>query len=115
MKEMTSRERFQRMFQHKEADRVPIIDGPWGSTIERWQREEMPKETNYGRKLVLHGGINAVLWDHPDLIKAEMERVVPVLKENGGYMFSSDHSIPSSVGLEDFRQIVALAKKLGSY
>ncbi|MBE0698905.1 MAG: hypothetical protein IH586_18465, partial [Anaerolineaceae bacterium] len=45
----------------------------------------------------------------------EMERVVPVMKENGGYIFSSDHSVPSSVSLEDFRNIVALARKLGSY
>ena len=35
MKEMTSHERFSRMFAHKEADRVPIIDSPWGATIER--------------------------------------------------------------------------------
>jgi len=69
----------------------------------------------YGKELVLHGGINAVLWDHPDQIRAEMERVVPVLKEQGGYIFSSDHSVPSSVSLEDFRQIVALAKALGAY
>ena len=72
------------------------------------------KET-YGHDLVLHGGINAVLWDHPDQIRAEMERVVPAMKQNGGYIFSSDHSVPSSVSLEDFRQIISLAKKLGSY
>jgi uroporphyrinogen decarboxylase len=69
----------------------------------------------YGRDLVLHGGINAVLWDHPDQITAEMERVVPIMKQDGGYIFSSDHSVPSSVSLEDFRGIVALAKQLGSY
>jgi len=69
----------------------------------------------YGDRLVLHGGINAVLWDHPDKIKAEMEKIVPVLKKNGGYIFSSDHSVPSSVSLEDFRGIIRLAKKLGSY
>lgn len=69
----------------------------------------------YGDRLVLHGGINAVLWDDPEAIRAEMERVVPILKEKGGYIFSSDHSVPSSVGLEDFRQIVELAKELGSY
>jgi uroporphyrinogen decarboxylase len=70
---------------------------------------------DYGRDLVLHGGINAVLWDQPAAIQAEMERVIPVLKENGGYIFSSDHSVPSSVSLEDFRRIVELAKRLGSY
>jgi len=69
----------------------------------------------FGDRLVLHGGINAVLWDRPAEIRAEMERVLPVVKENGGYIFSSDHSVPSSVSLEDFRGIVELAKRLGSY
>ncbi len=69
----------------------------------------------YGDRLALHGGINAVLWDDIDSIEAEMRRVVPVLKENGGYIFSSDHSVPSSVSLENFRRIVDLAKQLGSY
>lgn len=69
----------------------------------------------FGKELVFHGGINAVLWDQPEAIQEEMERVIPVMKENGGYIFSSDHSVPSSVSLEDFRRIVGLAKKLGSY
>jgi uroporphyrinogen decarboxylase len=69
----------------------------------------------YGDRLLLHGGINAVLWDKPDQIEAEMRRVIPALKEHGGYIFSSDHSVPSSVSLEDFRRIVNLAKELGRY
>lgn len=69
----------------------------------------------YGDRLVFKGGINAVLWDKPDEIKAEMEKVVPAMKESGGYIFSSDHSIPDSVSFQDFTQIVALAKELGSY
>ena len=69
----------------------------------------------YGKDLVLHGGINAVLWDQPDQIRQEMERVVPALKESGGYIFSSDHSVPSSVSLNDFRNIVDVAKRLGAY
>ena len=69
----------------------------------------------FGDRLVLHGGINAMLWDDLDAIEAEMRRVVPVMKENGGYIFSSDHSVPSSVSLENFRRITQLAKELGSY
>jgi len=74
---------------------------------------ELKKE--FGEKLVLHGGINAVLWDDVEAISAEMERVIPTLKEHGGYIFSSDHSVPDSVSLENFRRITDLAKKLGSY
>ncbi len=69
----------------------------------------------FGNDLVLHGGVNAVLWDEPEKIKAEMERVIPILKKNGGYVFSSDHSVPSSVSFEDFKHIIELAKKLGTY
>lgn len=69
----------------------------------------------YGDRLAFHGGINAVLWDKPEKITEEMRRVIPKMKEGGGYVFSSDHSVPSSVSLEDFRHIVDLARELGSY
>jgi uroporphyrinogen decarboxylase len=69
----------------------------------------------YGDKLLLHGGVNAVYWDDLEKIEAEMRQVIPVVKQNGGYLFSSDHSVPSSVSLENFRTIVNLAKELGSY
>jgi uroporphyrinogen decarboxylase len=69
----------------------------------------------YGAKLVLHGGLNAMLWDDINKIEAEMRRLLPILKQNGGYIFQEDHSIPDSVGLEDYRKIVRLAKELGRY
>ena len=69
----------------------------------------------YGDKLVLHGGINAVNWSKPDAILAEIEEKVPVLKENGGYIFGSDHSIPNDVPLENMKLIIEAAKKAGSY
>lgn len=69
----------------------------------------------YGSRLVLHGGINAVLWDDKEAIIDEISHVIPVLKENGGYIFSSDHSIPNSVPLENFTEIVAAVKRYGAY
>lgn len=69
----------------------------------------------YGDKLTLRGGINAVLWDHPDQIIAEIDAKVPVLKENGGFIFSSDHSIPNSVSLENMKTIIEEVKRVGSY
>jgi len=47
MTPMTSRERFARMFEHREADRVPIIDSPWGPTLSRWHREGMPEDVSF--------------------------------------------------------------------
>ena len=69
----------------------------------------------YGDKLLFHGGVNAVLWDDLDAIEAEMKNVVPAMKEHGGYIFASDHSVPESVSLENFRRITDLAKSLGAY
>lgn len=70
---------------------------------------------HYGDSLVLHGGINIQLWQNLDEVIAEMERLIPELKKNGGYIFASDHSIPPSVSLKDFSVIIEKAKKLGSY
>ncbi len=39
MVEMTTHERVSRMYQHREADRVPIYEEPWVSTLDRWRRE----------------------------------------------------------------------------
>ena len=77
--------------------------------------EPVTLKEKYGDKLTLHGGINAVLWDNKDAIIAEIDRVIPVLKENGGYIFASDHSIPNSVSLENFRAIIDEVKRVGSY
>ncbi len=41
---MTSRERVQLALQHKEADRIPIHDGPWGTTVTRWRKEGLPED-----------------------------------------------------------------------
>jgi len=69
----------------------------------------------WGDQLVLHGGINAVLWDNPEALEEEIKNILPKLKEEGGYIFATDHSVPDSVSLEDFRRIIELAKKVGSY
>lgn len=69
----------------------------------------------YGNDLVLHGGLNAVLWDDIDAVEAEMKKLIPKMKQSGGYIFASDHSIPNSVSFENFKRIIKLAKELGSY
>lgn len=52
---------------------------------------------------------------NPLEVKAGMEKTLPVMMENGGYIFSSDHSVPSSISLEEYKEIAALAKKIGRY
>lgn len=69
----------------------------------------------FGDRLVLHGGINAMLWDDIDRIEAEIVRLLPILKQSGGYLFQEDHSIPDSVSLDNYRRIVQIAREYGSY
>jgi len=69
----------------------------------------------YGGQLVLHGGLNAVLYEKsPEEQWAEMRRVIPELKRDGGYVAATDHSVPDTVSLERFGEFVRLAKELGS-
>ena len=69
----------------------------------------------YGDRLGFHGGLNAVLYDRPERLWDEMRRVVPEMKKNGGYIISSDHSVPETVSLADFRSFVELSRELGRY
>ena len=69
----------------------------------------------FGDELVFHGGVNALLYEDIDALCEEVKRILPVMKENGGYIFATDHSVPSSVSLEQFRLIVDTAKKYGKY
>jgi len=63
----------------------------------------------------------AVDWAHEKGIYARLHScgnimtLVPKLKEGGGYIFSSDHSIPNTVSLSTMEKIVARVKEKGSY
>jgi uroporphyrinogen decarboxylase len=69
----------------------------------------------YGDKLAFHGGLNAALFTQPQQLWEQMRQVIPVMKQGGGYVLSSDHSVPDSVSLKEFGEFVSLAKQLGSY
>jgi len=47
MYEMKTNERVKRILEHKEADRCPIMDDPWRSTLTRWAKEGMPENISY--------------------------------------------------------------------
>jgi uroporphyrinogen decarboxylase len=70
---------------------------------------------DYGGRLVFHGGADALLLDKPGKIIPYIEKILPIVKENGGYVFSSDHSIPNTVSLETYKAVVAAVKKFGAY
>ena len=53
MSTMTTHERVKRMYEHRDADRIPITDSPWGSTLERWRREGLPENVDWAEYLGL--------------------------------------------------------------
>ncbi len=69
----------------------------------------------YGDKLAFHGGIDALAWNDKERMIQTVRNIVPVMKENGGYIFSSDHSIPNTVSLETFKAVIEEVKKIGKY
>ena len=77
------------------------------------QPEKLKRE--YGDKLLFHGGTNAAVWHKPEIILPQIRELIPVMKENGGYVFASDHSIPSQVSLKDFTEIIRTYKEVGTY
>lgn len=89
-------------------DELNPIEIKAGMDIHKLKRE-------YGDRLVLHGGIDASILDRPELVLPLIKEILPVVKENGGYIFASDHSIPNSVSLETYRQIIETVKQYGSY
>lgn len=78
---MTSRERISRMFNHQEADRVPINDGPWSSTFERWVSE------GYPRGVPLHEYFD---YDHVESISIDTSPRYPtsVVEETDDYIIT---------------------------
>ena len=48
MTDMTTNERMKLTYAHREADRAPIIDLPWESTIARWRNEGLPPGADWG-------------------------------------------------------------------
>ena len=43
----TSKERIIAAFDHREADRAPMWDYPWGTALERWKKEGLPADADF--------------------------------------------------------------------
>ena len=131
--QMTSRERVQRMFEHREADRIPIWENPWATTLDRWKKQglksdDWAEEFGLDKTLgigcdnsprypvkVLWGGCSALNWLEEGKVLEDVETLVPYMKRGGGYIFATDHSVPDNVELEEFRKVISRVKELGRY
>jgi len=69
----------------------------------------------YGDKIVLRGGFDPQFWNDHEYTNKNIAEVLPEMMKGGGYIFSSDHSIPDTVSLEDYRNVLEQVRKLGKY
>jgi uroporphyrinogen decarboxylase len=69
----------------------------------------------YGSDVLLRGGFDAMHWNDWAKVEKDIRSLLPVLMESGGYVFSSDHSIPDYTSLETYRRIVELVREVGRY
>jgi uroporphyrinogen decarboxylase len=73
-------------------------------------------KARYGSRLVLLGNIDVrKLSGTREEVEEEVVGKVLAAKENGGYIFHSDHSVPSSVSFANYRLAIELAKRYGAY
>ena len=69
----------------------------------------------YGRKLVLQGGIDVRKMSKPAEIEDEIRTKITVAKKDGGYIYHSDHSVPDDVSFQDYTRVMELVRKYGAY
>lgn len=70
----------------------------------------------YGARLVLFGNIDArTLSGTPEEVVAEVTAKVSAGMQGGGYLFHSDHSVPSDVPLENYQLALRTARAVGRY
>lgn len=64
--------------------------------------------------LIISGGIDKrILAGSLDDIDREVERILPVMRERGGYIPTCDHGVPEEVSLENYRHYRSRCVELG--
>ena len=70
----------------------------------------------YGDRFVFYGNIDArKLSGTKEEIEDEIVSKLSAVKETGGYIFHSDHSVPNSVSFENYAFAIELVKQYGVY
>ena len=68
----------------------------------------------YGSRLTLFGGVSGRLMHDVEKSNAEIDRCIPVAAKGGGYIYHSDHSVPPTVGLARYKEILDRVRRLSS-
>jgi uroporphyrinogen decarboxylase len=72
---------------------------------------------DFGDALAFMGGIDVRAMAHPDpsVIEKEISTKIPVAKQGGGYIYHSDHSVPSNVSFQQYCRVIELVHQYGRY
>ncbi|MGI6367172.1 MAG: uroporphyrinogen decarboxylase family protein [Anaerolineae bacterium] len=91
-------------------DCLQVIEVKAGMDLLKLYRE-------YGDRLSFMGGIDvrALYSNDREIINAELESKIPVVKGNYGYVLHSDHSIPNTVDYDSYRYFIQRGLELGQY
>ncbi|MBN1963088.1 MAG: hypothetical protein JW910_00475 [Anaerolineae bacterium] len=70
----------------------------------------------YGADLCFMGNIDATRMNgEPGVVEAEIRRKVTAARQDGGYIYHSDHSVPPTVSWDRYRWIIERVKHYGTY
>ena len=71
----------------------------------------------YGDRLSFMGGIDVRAMAHPDpaVIEQEIASKIPAMKQGGGYIYHSDHSVPDNVSFEQYTRVMELVHQHGTF
>ncbi len=98
---MTSRERFLLALKHKEADRVPICDAPWETTVRRWHNEGLPKDKTpfdyFGYERVSQGADLSFQFPKTILEETPTHRIVKDAFGATTRVFKNQESVPETL------------------
>ena len=115
---MTSRDRFLAAIHHQEADRVPIDDTPWQTTIERWHREGLPEgvspREHFGYERAGAGADLSFQLEPETLEETDTYRIVKDAWGATTRVFKGQESVPELVDfpIQDRRSWEALKPRM---
>jgi len=71
----------------------------------------------YGDVLAFMGGIDvrAMAERDPRAIEREIAEKLPPMKQGGGYIYHSDHSVPDNVSFAQYQRVMELVAEYGQY
>ena len=69
----------------------------------------------YGKDIVLFGGINESLFTDTRKAEKEIKSKFRYLMKGGGYIYHADSPVPENVSFEEYKKILELVKKYGTY